>query len=134
MYEGVDIKGQGTVGLITYLRTDSVRISDEADAAARAYIGERYGEEYRLQQEATQERQRQEIQDAHEAIRPTDINQYTVPRSKTLLSQRSVPSVSADLEAFCRKPYGNRRCMRQPTVKIAAGDYTFHRVSIQGRI
>ena len=46
LYEGVDIKGNGTVGLITYLRTDSTRISDEADANVRAYIGEQYGEEY----------------------------------------------------------------------------------------
>jgi len=46
LYEGVDIKGNGTVGVITYLRTDSVRISDEADAAARSYISSQYGEEY----------------------------------------------------------------------------------------
>ena len=46
LYEGVDIKGQGTVGIITYLRTDSVRISEEADEAARAFISESYGEEY----------------------------------------------------------------------------------------
>lgn len=46
LYEGVDVKGSGTVGVITYLRTDSVRISDEADTAARAYIGTQYGEEY----------------------------------------------------------------------------------------
>ncbi|MCI5612777.1 MAG: type I DNA topoisomerase, partial [Agathobacter sp.] len=46
LYEGVDIKGQGTVGLITYLRTDSVRISEEADAMARAFVSETYGENY----------------------------------------------------------------------------------------
>ena len=46
LYEGVDIKGNGTVGVITYLRTDSTRISEEADAAARSYIAETYGEEY----------------------------------------------------------------------------------------
>ena len=45
LYEGIDIKGNGTVGIITYLRTDSTRISQEADEAARAYIGEQYGEE-----------------------------------------------------------------------------------------
>ena len=46
LYEGVDIKGSGTVGLITYLRTDSTRISEEADAAVREYIREGFGEEY----------------------------------------------------------------------------------------
>ena len=46
LYEGIDIKGNGTVGIITYLRTDSTRISEEADAAARAYITEKYGENY----------------------------------------------------------------------------------------
>ena len=46
LYEGVDIKGEGTVGLITYLRTDSTRISEEADAAAHAFIAEHYGKEF----------------------------------------------------------------------------------------
>ena len=46
LYEGVDIKGNGTVGLITYLRTDSTRISEEADQAARTYVSENYGENY----------------------------------------------------------------------------------------
>ena len=54
LYEGVDVKGQGTVGLITYLRTDSVRISDEADADARAYIAQNYGEEFVATQTVTQ--------------------------------------------------------------------------------
>ena len=72
LYEGVEIKGSGTVGIITYLRTDSTRISEEADANARAYIAEVYGEKYvaRLGKKADSEKK---IQDAHEAIRPTDI-------------------------------------------------------------
>ncbi len=74
LYEGVDIKGQGTVGLITYLRTDSVRISEEADAAAREYIG-------KLRRricltETMQKMMEAKIQDAHEAIRPTDISRH----------------------------------------------------------
>lgn len=72
LYEGVDIKGRGTVGLITYLRTDSVRISEEAQTAAKNYIKEHYGEHYigdGNQQSGTGKR----IQDAHEAIRPTDL-------------------------------------------------------------
>ena len=72
LYEGVDIKGNGTVGLITYLRTDSTRISDEADANVRAYIGEQYGEEYVTVGETKAKTGGKIIQDAHEAIRPTD--------------------------------------------------------------
>jgi DNA topoisomerase I, bacterial len=72
LYEGVEIKGQGTVGLITYLRTDSTRISDEADAAARSYIEENYGKEF-VSEEKTSSDKTKNIQDAHEAIRPTDV-------------------------------------------------------------
>lgn len=72
LYEGVDIKGTGTVGLITYLRTDSVRISEEADAAAHAYIAENYGKEY-VAEKVTEKKGKAKIQDAHEAIRPSDI-------------------------------------------------------------
>lgn len=72
LYEGVEIKGQGTVALITYLRTDSIRISDEAQASAAAFISENYGDEYLLQKEK-EEKKANKIQDAHEAIRPTDV-------------------------------------------------------------
>lgn len=72
LYEGVDIQGEGTVGIITYIRTDSVRISDEAIAEVRAYIGERYGEAF-LPQTPNVYKGRKHAQDAHEAIRPTDI-------------------------------------------------------------
>ena len=72
LYEGVEVKGQGTVALITYLRTDSVRISEEAQAAAAAFIGETYGEDY-LQAQTREEKQTTKIQDAHEGIRPTEV-------------------------------------------------------------
>lgn len=72
LYEGVELKGQGTVGIITYLRTDSTRISDEAVTAARAYITENYGAAYAAGEAAVKKKE-QKIQDAHEAIRPTDI-------------------------------------------------------------
>ena len=73
LYEGVDIKGSGTVGLITYLRTDSTRISEEADAAVREYIKEGFGEEYVAAGDAKKTSDKKIIQDAHEAIRPTDV-------------------------------------------------------------
>ncbi len=72
LYEGVEIKGQGTVGIITYLRTDSTRVSDEAQSTARAYITELYGEKY-VGEETVAKKSGGKIQDAHEAIRPTDI-------------------------------------------------------------
>ena len=69
LYEGVDIKGEGTVGLITYLRTDSTRISDEADASVKAYIEKTYGKEF-VAYEIKANQGNKKIQDAHEAIRP----------------------------------------------------------------
>lgn len=73
LYEGVEIKGQGTVGLISYLRTDSTRVSDEAALAAAGFIKEHYGNEF-LGEHAVSKNTKGKIQDAHEAIRPTDIN------------------------------------------------------------
>ena len=72
LYEGVEIKGSGTVALITYLRTDSTRVSDEAQAMASDYITEHYGAEYLLVKEKNGKNE-SKIQDAHEAIRPTDL-------------------------------------------------------------
>lgn len=73
LYEGIDIKGRGTIGVITYLRTDSTRVSDEAEASVRAFIGEQYGKEY-VASEGAKKNASVKIQDAHEAIRPTDVN------------------------------------------------------------
>lgn len=72
LYEGVEIKGEGTIGLITYLRTDSTRVSEEAERMAKEYIDEIYGTEYAG--EGTDRKAGQKIQDAHEAIRPTRIS------------------------------------------------------------
>ncbi|MBR1758781.1 MAG: type I DNA topoisomerase [Lachnospiraceae bacterium] len=73
LYEGVDVKSHGTIGLITYLRTDSTRVSEEAEGAAKTFIEEHYGETYY----AVNERKissGNKIQDAHEAIRPTYVD------------------------------------------------------------
>ena len=72
LYEGVEIAGQGSVGLITYMRTDSLRLSEEALSAARDFIGERYGERY-LPAQPRRFKTKAGAQDAHEAIRPTDV-------------------------------------------------------------
>lgn len=77
LYEGVDIKGEGTVGLITYLRTDSTRVSEEAEEMAKGYIAAHYGEQYAAGT-GNEKKSGQKIQDAHEAIRPTELNRNPV--------------------------------------------------------
>ncbi len=72
LYEGVELKGQGTVGIITYLRTDSTRVSDEAVISSKNYISANYGAQYAAEA-VTEKKNGKKIQDAHEAIRPTDI-------------------------------------------------------------
>ena len=73
LYEGIDVKGSGTVGIITYLRTDSTRVSEEAAALAKEYIETQYGAQYKAKEESGKQ-EKKKIQDAHEAIRPTDIS------------------------------------------------------------
>ena len=71
LYEGIDLPKLGAVGLITYMRTDSLRISDEAAQGAREYISGRYGEQY-LPEKPRGYKKKTNTQDAHEAIRPSD--------------------------------------------------------------
>ncbi|MBR3762286.1 MAG: type I DNA topoisomerase [Lachnospiraceae bacterium] len=78
LYEGVEIKGQGTVALITYLRTDSTRISEEALAQAKSFVTGTYGAEYVGYTNHANGKGTKNVQDAHEAIRPTDINRIPV--------------------------------------------------------
>jgi DNA topoisomerase-1 len=85
LYEGIDIKGNGTVGLITYLRTDSTRISYEADEAARRFIGDVYGQEY-VNGQIKSSKSTGKIQDAHEAIRPSNC-ELTPTKLKESLSR-----------------------------------------------
>lgn len=81
LYEGIEIKGHGTVGLVSYIRTDSVRISDEAKAAAKEYITEKLGTEY--YQNNIYSNKKKDVQDAHEAIRPSyiDLNPEEIKES-----------------------------------------------------
>ena len=83
LYEGVDVKGHGTVGLITYLRTDSTRVAEEAEKMAGSFIGDNYGEAYLSKGENTKKNSGK-IQDAHEAIRPTDISLTPVKVKESL--------------------------------------------------
>lgn len=83
LYEGVAVKGSGTVGLISYLRTDSTRVSEEADAMARTFIEEQYGAQYIAEKEE-KKKEKKKVQDAHEAIRPTDVNRIPVKIKESL--------------------------------------------------
>ena len=87
LYEGVDIAGEGTVGLITYMRTDSLRLSEEALAAARTFIEARYGKQY-YPEKTRRFKTKGNAQDAHEAIRPSDVNLTPEQVKKDLTSEQ----------------------------------------------
>lgn len=122
LYEGIDIKGNGTVGVISYLRTDSTRISEEADTAARAYIKERYGENYVSLSEKSS-KTGQKIQDAHEAIRPTDINR-TPAALKDSLSRDQFRLYQLIWKRFAASRMAPAR-YETTSVKIKGGEYAF---------
>ena len=122
LYEGVDVKGQGTVGLITYLRTDSVRISEEADAQAHEYIGKNYGEKY-LATQTTAKKSGAKIQDAHEAIRPSDINR-TPAMVKDSLSRDQFRLYQLIWKRFAASRMASA-VYETINVRIGAGNYRF---------
>lgn len=123
LYEGIDIKGQGTVGIITYLRTDSVRVSEEADVAAREYITDAYGEKY-VAQTGESKKSSQKIQDAHEAIRPSDIARTPV-KIKESLSRDQFRLYQLIWNRFAASRMSGAE-YETTSVKIGAGDYRFH--------
>lgn len=122
LYEGIDIKGNGTVGVITYLRTDSTRISDEADANARAYIAKNYGEEY-VSSMAKKAEDGKKIQDAHEAIRPTDITR-TPAALKDSLTRDQFRLYQLIWKRFAASRMSPAK-YETTSIKIAAGQYRF---------
>ena len=122
LYEGIDIKGSGTVGVITYLRTDSTRISEEADEAAREYIAAQYGENYVSTTEKAAKKG-QKIQDAHEAIRPTDIRR-TPAMLKDSLSRDQYRLYQLIWKRFTASRMSAAR-YETTSVKISAGEYIF---------
>ena len=123
LYEGIDVKGEGTVGLITYLRTDSVRISEEAKAAAKDYITGAYGEAYAAEH-AGKKQNSAKIQDAHEAIRPSDITRTPV------LVKESLSRDQFRLYQLIWKRFTASRMKEAvyetTSVTIKAGKYRFH--------
>ena len=122
LYEGVDIKGNGTVGVITYLRTDSTRIADEADAAAREYISANYGKEYAAARHEGADSGKK-IQDAHEAIRPTDITR-TPASLKDSLTRDQFRLYQLIWKRFAASRMNPAR-YEATSVKIGAEEYCF---------
>ena len=123
LYEGIDIKGNGTVGLITYLRTDSTRISEEADANVRDYIAENYGREYVAAEEKKSGNGNKNIQDAHEAIRPTDVSRTPVAMKESL-SRDQFRLYQLIWKRFVASRMQPAR-YETTSVRIAAGQYRF---------
>ncbi|MCR3758531.1 type I DNA topoisomerase [Clostridium felsineum] len=122
LYEGVDVKGHGTIGLITYMRTDSVRISKEAQDAAADFITKEYGKEY-LPANPKQYKSKKNIQDAHEAIRPTYI-ELTPSMVKASLKDDQFKLYNLIWSRFMASQMAN--CILNTlSIEITNGDYTF---------
>ncbi len=122
LYEGIEIKGNGTVGLISYLRTDSTRVSEEADANARTFIANVYGEKYTADAEK-KSNDGKKIQDAHEAIRPTDVNR-TPAAMKDSLSRDQFRLYQLIWKRFVASRMQPAR-FETTSVKIEAAEYRF---------
>ncbi|MCI9362442.1 MAG: type I DNA topoisomerase [Hungatella sp.] len=122
LYEGVDIKGHGTIALITYLRTDSTRVAEEADLAVREYIEKQYGKPL-VSQSEVQKKNNGKIQDAHEAIRPTDVTLSPVQLKEALSRDlfRLYQLIWKRFVASRMKP----AIYDTISVKVRAGEYDF---------
>ena len=122
LYEGIDIKGSGTVGVITYLRTDSTRVSAEAEVMAEKYIEKNYGRDY-VSAPAEGKNSGQKIQDAHEAIRPTDLDR-TPAQLKDSLSRDQFRLYQLIWRRFTASRMAPAR-YETTSVKIDAGEHRF---------
>ncbi len=122
LYEGVDIEGLGTIGIITYLRTDSTRVANEAEVAAREYVTAQYGEKYAIEYK-NGEKGNKKIQDAHEAIRPTDITLLPV-KIKESLSRDQFRLYQLIWKRFTASQMADAQ-YESTSVKIKAGKYFF---------
>lgn len=122
LYEGVDVKGSGTIGIITYLRTDSTRVSTEADAKVREYIAKVYGNEYAAKASKNADAGKK-IQDAHEAIRPTDVTR-TPAALKDSLTRDQFRLYQLIWKRFVASRM-NPAKYETTSIKIAAGEYRF---------
>jgi len=122
LYEGVDVKGYGTVGLITYMRTDSVRVADEAIESARKYVNERWGQEY-LPRSPRIFKNKKNAQDAHEAIRPSSV-EIVPEKVKDSLASEQYKVYKLIWERFVASQMAPAD-IEQTSVTVAAGNYIF---------
>lgn len=122
LYEGVEIEGQGAVGLITYMRTDSLRISDEARTAAAALIKDTYGQEY-LPEKPKVYKSKSNAQDAHEAIRPSTI-EFVPQKIKSSLSSDQYKLYKLIWERFIASQMANAQ-LNTVAVTVMAGNCAF---------
>ena len=122
LYEGVDVKGFGTVGLITYMRTDSVRISEEAQGKAIDFIKQSYGEEY-IPKELRVYKGKKNIQDAHEAIRPSHI-EITPEVAKASLTPEQYKLYTLIWKRFIASQMSSCE-LSTNSIDIVNGNYTF---------
>ena len=122
LYEGVDLPGQGSVGLITYMRTDSLRLAPESIAMARKFIEENYGKRF-LPEKPHQYVSKERSQDAHEAIRPTDVR--LVPDE---ISQHLTKDQKALYELIWKRFLASQMVpaiVARTNVEVQSGPYTF---------
>ncbi len=122
LYEGIDVKGHGTVGLISYLRTDSTRVSEEADANVKEYIAKEFGEDF-VTTEDINKLSGKKIQDAHEAIRPTymDLSPVVVKESLSSHQFRLYQLIWKRFVASRMKA----AIYETTSIKIKGGEYVF---------
>ena len=123
LYEGVEIKGQGTVALITYLRTDSTRISDEALTQAKEFVQDTYGQEYLGNVQNQNAKSGSKVQDAHEAIRPTEISRIPV-RLKDLISRELYRLYQLIWKRFAAATMAPAR-FETTSIQLSAGRHVF---------
>ncbi|MBQ8995740.1 MAG: type I DNA topoisomerase, partial [Oscillospiraceae bacterium] len=124
LYEGVDVAGIGQTGLITYMRTDSLRISDEAVANAKSYLMKAFGEKYVFNGERSYKRRQSEtVQDAHEAIRPTNV-ELTPDKVHSSLTEDQYKLYKLIWERFLASRMADQ-IQNTVTVDVQSGDYLF---------
>jgi len=122
LYEGVEVGEEGSVGLITYMRTDSTRVAEPALVAAREYVKKAFGDAY-LPAEAIRYKSKKDAQDAHEAIRPTDVER-TPESLKKHLGPDELKLYKLIWQRFVASQM-NPAIFDQTTIDITAGDYVF---------
>lgn len=122
LYEGLDLKGMGTIALITYLRTDSTRVSDEAEKTVRGFIRELYGENY-VSRGAAEKKNASSAQDAHEAIRPTDVHLMPI-KIKDSLTRDQFRLYQLIWKRFVASRMESA-VYDTKSVKVGAGEYVF---------